>query len=112
MITSFYALFFDASGVLWIGTEDGLDKYDPYENQFVLNKDISKYIGNQAPRIRGFSKTYDGRLIVQTRNNGLFILDNDDFLPLYDNQKGHCQHLFRRWKNILLRSMEWECHGL
>ncbi|HDZ13390.1 MAG TPA: hybrid sensor histidine kinase/response regulator, partial [Pricia sp.] len=82
-----YALYFDASGVLWIGTEDGLDKYDPYENQFVLNKDISKYIGNQAPRIRGFAKTYDGELIAQTRNNGLFISDDDNFVPLYDNKK-------------------------
>ncbi|WP_111307897.1 hybrid sensor histidine kinase/response regulator transcription factor [Confluentibacter sediminis] len=82
-----YALYFDESGVLWIGTEDGLDKYDPYENQFSLNKDISKYIGNQAPRIRGFSKTYDGKLIVQTRNNGLFISDGENFIPLYDNKK-------------------------
>ncbi|WP_100615343.1 hybrid sensor histidine kinase/response regulator transcription factor [Confluentibacter citreus] len=81
------ALYFDASGVLWIGTEDGLDKYDPYENQFALNKDISRYIGNQAPRIRGFSKTYDDKVIVQTRNNGLFISDNENFVPLYDNKR-------------------------
>ncbi|GAA3638187.1 two-component regulator propeller domain-containing protein [Flavivirga jejuensis] len=81
------ALYFDASGVLWIGTEDGLDKYDPYENQFNLNKDISKYIGNQAPRIRGFSKTIDDRIIVATRHNGLFISKDANFVPLYNNQK-------------------------
>ncbi|WP_299666639.1 two-component regulator propeller domain-containing protein [uncultured Polaribacter sp.] len=81
------ALYFDASGVLWIGTEDGLDKYDPYENQFNLNKDISKYIGNQAPRIRGFSKTSDDKIIVATRHNGLFISEDDAFIPLYNNQK-------------------------
>ncbi len=81
------ALYFDASGVLWIGTEDGLDKYDPYENQFVLNKDISRHIGNQAPRIRGFAKTYDGKVIVETRHNGLFISNSEGFVPLYNNKK-------------------------
>lgn len=81
------ALYFDASGVLWIGTEDGLDKYDPYENQFTLNKDISRYIGNQAPRIRGFAKTYNGKVIVATSHNGLFISNANGFKPLYNNDK-------------------------
>ncbi|MGO4770490.1 two-component regulator propeller domain-containing protein [Flavobacterium sp. W22_SRS_FK3] len=81
------ALYFDASGVLWIGTEDGLDKYDPYENQFTLNKDISRYIGNQAPRIRGFSETNDGKVIVATNHNGLFISSAKGFVPLYNKGK-------------------------
>ncbi|WP_158847981.1 hybrid sensor histidine kinase/response regulator transcription factor [Algibacter sp. L1A34] len=81
------ALYFDTSGILWIGTEDGLDKYDPFENQFNLNKDISNFIGNQAPRIRGFSKTYDDKIIVATRHNGLFISEKENFIPLEINQK-------------------------
>ncbi|MDW7692534.1 two-component regulator propeller domain-containing protein [Flammeovirgaceae bacterium SG7u.132] len=78
------ALYFDPSGVLWIGTEEGLDKYDPYENQFKINKDISKYIENQVPRIRGFSKTHLNEIVVATRHNGLFISNNEDFAPLFN----------------------------
>ncbi|UII77294.1 ATP-binding protein [Flagellimonas sp. HMM57] len=81
-----YALYFDTSGVLWIGTEDGLDKYDPYKNQFKLNKSISLHIDNQVPRIRGFSKTYDDKVIVATRHNGLFIMYEDGILPLFDKK--------------------------
>ncbi|WP_282054742.1 hybrid sensor histidine kinase/response regulator [Maribacter luteus] len=81
------ALYFDASGVLWIGTEEGLDKYDPFQNQFKLNKGISSFIDNQAPRIRGFSKTFDNKLIVATRNNGLFILKDNDVAPLFNDNK-------------------------
>ncbi|PQV48968.1 signal transduction histidine kinase [Jejuia pallidilutea] len=80
-------LFFDATGILWIGTEDGLDKYDPYENQFHFNKDISKHIEGQAPRIRGFAKTYNNKIVAATRHNGLFIEEDDGFVPLFNNQK-------------------------
>ncbi|WP_238389973.1 hybrid sensor histidine kinase/response regulator transcription factor [Arenibacter aquaticus] len=81
------ALYFDAAGVLWIGTEDGLEKYDPYNNQFKYNADISRYIGNQVPRIRGFAKTKDDRIIVATRHNGLFISNDGEFVPLFNNNK-------------------------
>ncbi|MES2239632.1 MAG: two-component regulator propeller domain-containing protein [Bacteroidota bacterium] len=81
------SLYFDASGVLWIGTEDGLDKYDPYGNEFKISKDISLYNDNQKPSIRGFSKTYDGNVIVATRYNGLFISKGNSFIPLYNNKK-------------------------
>ncbi len=85
------ALYFDASGVLWIGTEDGLDKYDPYENQFIVNNDIALYTGDQIPRIRGFAKTYDEKVIVATWHNGLFISKGKSFVPLHnDNMDISC----------------------
>lgn len=80
------ALYFDATGILWIGTGDGLDRYDPYENQFKINKDISTYIDNQAPRIRGFAETYDKKAIIATRRNGLFISDKELITPLFNKQ--------------------------
>lgn len=79
-------LYFDASGVLWIGTEDGLDKYDPYGNEFKINKDISLYNENQKPSLRGFAKTYDGNVIAATRYNGLFISKGKSFVPLYNSR--------------------------
>ncbi|CAM3506186.1 two-component regulator propeller domain-containing protein [Zobellia roscoffensis] len=81
------ALYFDNSGVLWVGTEEGLDKYDPFENQFKYNRSISRFIDNQVPRVRDFSKTFDGNIIVATRHNGLFISKGKNYKPLYDTKK-------------------------
>ncbi len=79
------ALFFDKTGALWIGTEDGLDKYDPYDNQFTTLKGISSLIKNKAPRISGFAKTNDGKLIVATHNNGLFLKESNGFRVWYND---------------------------
>ncbi len=104
------ALYFDASGVLWIGTEDGLEKYDPYNNQFNYNSDISQYIGNQVPRIRGFAKTKDNKIIVATRHNGLFISDNGRYSPLFNSQKDIAS-IFTIDGNIFYCGL-WEGHIL
>ncbi|MCL3779344.1 hybrid sensor histidine kinase/response regulator [Prolixibacteraceae bacterium JC049] len=73
------SLYFDRSGVLWIGTENGLDKYDPYRNQFIIQKDIAGLIGNKIPRISGFAKTGKNELLVSTHDNGLFLLHDEKF---------------------------------
>jgi signal transduction histidine kinase/ligand-binding sensor domain-containing protein/DNA-binding response OmpR family regulator len=77
------SLYFDKSGVLWIGTEDGLDKYDPFENLFTVRSDISNYIDTHFLKIRGFAKTFDSKIIAATRQNGLFTLGNNQFEPLF-----------------------------
>ncbi len=79
---SISALYFDRSGVLWIGTENGLDKYDTYKNQFKSIKDISFFIDDKIPRISGFAKTWDNKLIVSTHDNGLFLGENNGFSVL------------------------------
>jgi len=79
---SISALFFDHSGTLWIGTENGLDKYDTYQNQFKSIKNISALINGKIPRISGIAQTCDDKLIVSTHNNGLFIGQNNKFSVL------------------------------
>ncbi|GAA0878523.1 hybrid sensor histidine kinase/response regulator transcription factor [Algoriphagus jejuensis] len=78
------SLFFDQSGALWVGTENGLDKFDPYANQFRYFRDISNFIGYQKPLIRGFAKAYDGSTVVATRHNGIFVKNNGRFVHLFD----------------------------
>jgi len=77
-----FVLFFDKSGVLWVGTENGLDKFDPFRNQFKIKKKISDLLESQVPRICGFAKTYDENLIVATNDNGLFLSKNDRFFQI------------------------------
>ncbi len=80
------ALFFDNSGVLWVGTENGLEKHDPYENQFELFKGISSLIGFKKSRISGFTKTYDNKLIASTHHNGLFLINGEECSHLYKDE--------------------------
>ncbi|RIJ46467.1 hybrid sensor histidine kinase/response regulator [Maribellus luteus] len=81
------ALYFDKSGVLWIGTQNGLDKYDPFNNQFKTLNDISFIIGDKVPRVSGFSMTYDNSIIISTHGDGLFIQRNGKIDLLYNQHK-------------------------
>ena len=80
-------LFFDNSGVLWLGTENGLEKFDPYDNQFRLHKGIGKLLGNKESKISGFAKSYDGKVLVATHNDGLFAVDLEKTIDLKTVQK-------------------------
>jgi signal transduction histidine kinase/ligand-binding sensor domain-containing protein/DNA-binding response OmpR family regulator len=73
------SLYFDKSGVLWVGTENGLDKYDPFENQFKTLKGISGIVGNKAIQFSGFAETYDNSLLIATHNHGLFQKTENSF---------------------------------
>jgi len=73
------ALYFDRSGLLWIGTDNGLDKYDPFRNQFKTINTFELVVGGKIPRISDYGKTYDNRLIVATHNSGLFLRDKNRF---------------------------------
>ncbi|WP_430812467.1 MULTISPECIES: ligand-binding sensor domain-containing protein [unclassified Carboxylicivirga] len=66
------ALFQDSRGYLWVGTTDGLNRYDGYN--FVVFRhhplEDSTLIGNYVQTI---AETPDGNIWVGTRNNGIAI---------------------------------------
>lgn len=76
------ALYFDRTGLLWIGTDNGLDKYDPFKNQFKTINSFSLVVDGIIPRISDYAKTYDDQLMVATHNSGLFLKDNNEFKAL------------------------------
>ncbi|WP_088656166.1 hybrid sensor histidine kinase/response regulator, partial [Geofilum rhodophaeum] len=73
------ALYFDNSDLLWIGTDNGLDKFDPFRNQFKTINSFSLIVDGVIPRISDYAQTYDDRLMVATHNSGLFLKDKDQF---------------------------------
>ncbi len=80
------SLFFDYSGILWIGTENGLDKLDPFENQFKTVKANFMSSGS-IPIISCFAKTYNDKLLVGTHSNGLFLKDDVGFYQILNSYK-------------------------
>ncbi len=79
------ALYFDHSGLLWIGTDNGLDKYDPYWNQFKTVNSFSMVVDGRTPRISDYERTFDNKLLVGTHNSGLFLREMNRFKPI-ENQ--------------------------
>ncbi|WP_239000288.1 hybrid sensor histidine kinase/response regulator [Hyunsoonleella ulvae] len=75
------SLFFDYSGILWVGTENGLDKLDPYENQFKTIKANFTSKGS-IPIISCFAKTYNDKLLIGTHSNGIFLKDENGFTQI------------------------------
>lgn len=73
------ALYFDNSDLLWIGTDNGLDKYDPFRNQFKTINSFSLVVDGIIPRISDYATTYDDKLMVATHNSGLFLKDDNQF---------------------------------
>lgn len=70
---SVWSLHFDSKGFLWIGTKDGLNRFDGrdfkvYQRQ--LDDDSS--LGNNF--VRDIEETSDGRLLIGT-NNGLYLFN-------------------------------------
>ncbi|MGV8827327.1 MAG: ligand-binding sensor domain-containing protein [Breznakibacter sp.] len=81
------ALFSDSKGLLWIGTEDGLTRYDGYS--FVLyrhnNTDSTSITGNM---IRAIDETPDGNLWIATVEHGLCVWQrsNNKFICINNNK--------------------------
>ncbi|RED47465.1 hybrid sensor histidine kinase/response regulator transcription factor [Seonamhaeicola aphaedonensis] len=80
------SLFFDASGILWVGTENGLDKLDPFENQFKTIK--ANFTSNgKTPIISSLSKTYTNKILLGTHSDGLYLMESDRFRRVLEAYK-------------------------
>jgi len=82
------ALFQDSRGYIWVGTSDGLNRYDGYG--FTVFKhhplDSTSIVGNY---IQAITETPDGNIWIGTRNSGIAIWQKKDgkFLNLGTNSE-------------------------
>ncbi|MBL4656806.1 MAG: hypothetical protein JKX73_02315, partial [Flavobacteriales bacterium] len=74
--TIVFSITQDENGYIWVGTEDGLNRYDGYEFKILRNKpdDGNSLSGNNISRIFEDSK---GNLWIGTYGNGLNILNHE-----------------------------------
>lgn len=83
-------VFQDVSGIIWMATENGLNRYDPYYNQFqpLTGEAISKFSEQTAT---DFFEWKNG-IIMLTLSDGL-LLEQDNVL------KPFCSKTFQEFKN-------------
>ncbi len=74
-------IFHDNSGVIWIGTENGLNKYSPYQNQFqpLSGQALDKLTEQTAT---AFCKYKDGLLIL-TLSDGLVFKNKNGISTIF-----------------------------
>ena len=83
-----HSIIQDRHGYIWIGTQNGLNKYDGYNFDIYRSVNISNsetnFIGKNISKLYEDSK---GHLWVGTRKYGLNVLleDEDRFINLHDN---------------------------
>lgn len=65
----------DAKGIIWIGTEDGLNKYDGYEFTILRHDPENPLTSLSYNHILTILSDREGRVWVGTFNNGLCIYD-------------------------------------
>ncbi|MCC8172621.1 MAG: hypothetical protein LIP00_12765 [Parabacteroides sp.] len=73
------SIFEDNSGSIWVGTESGLNKYDPYTNQFKPFGAVYKENLNGKSFIS--VGAYGKNLLMLTRDDGLFIFEEGMVRP-------------------------------
>ncbi len=86
------AILQDSFGFLWVGTDDGLNRFDGYEFRIYRNieNDSASLLRNKVQSVFEDSK---GRLWVSTLNSGLHLYDRsrDAFVRVAEFSFSHCQ---------------------
>ena len=68
-----YRVLVDRSGVLWVGTEDGLDRFDAASDSFTVYK--QDWDSTDAQMYLSMAKDRDGKIWLGTHHSGLHRLD-------------------------------------
>ena len=81
-------IFQDSKGFIWIGTRNGLNRYDGYEMREYKHSqsDSLSITGNF---IRSIAETPDGNIWIGTKDHGIaiWLRESDNFITLPDNLK-------------------------
>ena len=72
-----YAVFADREGVVWVGTNRGVSRYDP---QGAFQQTVSDIPNSNF--IRTFFRSGDGRALFAGSNRGLFEFDGENWKPV------------------------------
>jgi signal transduction histidine kinase/ligand-binding sensor domain-containing protein/DNA-binding response OmpR family regulator len=76
-------IFQDRSGVVWVGTENGLNKYDPYQNQF-QQLSGEAFDNLKVPTATAFYPYKSGMLIL-TLTDGILFKNGNQLTPVVEN---------------------------
>lgn len=64
------AIFIDRTGVLWVGTKKGINKFDTYNNNFDLY--LTSSFDSNKSIITGMRQATDGKVWISTMGGGLY----------------------------------------
>lgn len=72
----------DSDGYIWLGTNDGLNRYDGY----TFKKYGFGYNGLNSVLIEGLKEDYKGDVWISTADNGIYMYNrsSDDFLSMHE----------------------------
>jgi signal transduction histidine kinase/ligand-binding sensor domain-containing protein/DNA-binding response OmpR family regulator len=75
-------IFQDRSGVVWIGTENGLNKYDPYQNQF--QQLSGEAFNNLKVQTATAFYPYDNGMLILTLSDGILFKKGNILKPVVE----------------------------